>query len=64
MFWQTIIGTFLLNRFRKAFLLLLKDLRGKSQPFMTSKNQKDLNGSTTSVLTCKTEESNTQVTSL
>ncbi|KAL9969546.1 hypothetical protein ACROYT_G021773 [Oculina patagonica] len=51
-------------RFRKAFFLLLKDLRGKSQPFMAFKNQIHLYDSTTSILTCKTEESNIQVTSL
>ena len=39
------------NRFRKAFLLFLREPFGKSQPDMTSKNQK-----ATRNLTCKTEE--------
>ncbi|KAL9969545.1 hypothetical protein ACROYT_G021772 [Oculina patagonica] len=46
-------------RFRKAFLLFLKDPCGKSQPFMTSKNQTDLNSTTMT-----TQGYNTRITSL
>ncbi|KAJ7337839.1 hypothetical protein OS493_007997 [Desmophyllum pertusum] len=42
-------------RFRKAFLLFLKDPCGKSQPYMNSRNHTDLY-STTRNMTCKTEE--------